>query len=604
MIKIKSTQKFNLKNLLILSLILGFNSVSFSQKLEEYIPSEAMVVLSLNSQSISEKADIPHLLELDIFSFLDAQIKRSQPENQELIINLYKNPNESGITFQPSSFGYLQFLDSMISTAYLIKIKDGNKFQKFAQEVILPQTGQREIETKGNYSIITNGPFGIGWNSDHAIIMVVEESNSKPNYLYYEESDEAYEARIEQQEIMKARLLRSEIESHFSGNKKKNITQNANFSLHQQNNSDIGLWVNFEGFSRQLSSAFNSLEGSPMAMDPEALKDWANGWLENNYYHINMYFENGQIRLAQKQFLSDKLFNITKDIYKEGVNPKFVKYINGKNLLGFMALSIDQKALFNAIIEMYMPIIEAAPQYGKYATTGKDLLGIILDEDAITEIFKGDILFAVTDLKEVEITYTDYEYDDNFNLNETQKTKKETQPIFTALATIGNKENFNKIIKGLENFEIARYNSKGKYYDLIIPKAPINPYLAIIDDMVLVTNDASLVSKRLKKGIKKKDLMDKSLQPLITENSISMFMNLGNIIEVVKEEGKDNMKPKDLETMDQLSTTLDNWEFKGVKVGDKSFESEFISNFKDKNKNSFTAFLEMLNSVYLSASGN
>ncbi len=576
----------------------------FSQNLEERIPSDAMLVFSLNSKAISEKADISELLELDIFNFLDNQIKRSQPDNQELIINLYKNPKESGISFQPSSYGYLQFLDSMFSTAYLILIDDESRFQKFAQDVILPKTGQRVIETKNNYSIITNGPFGIGWNGDHAIIMMVEETKSKPDYLYYEETDEEFEARIEQQEVMKARLLRTKIEAHFAATKKENITQNKNFALHKQGNSDIGIWVNFEGFSKNLTSALSSLEGSPMAMDPQALTDWANGWLENNYYHINVYFENGQVKLTQKQFLSDKLFNLTKDIYQDGVNPKFAKYINGNNILGFFSMSINQKALFNAIIETYMPIVEATPQYGKYVSTGKDLLGIILDEDAITEIFKGDILLAVTDLKEVEITYTDYEYDDNFNLNETQKTKKETQPIFTALATIGNKENFNKIIKGLENLEIARYNTKGKYYDLVIPKAPINPYLAIVDDILVVTNDASLISKRLKKGMKKKDLLDKSLQSLMIDNSISMYMDLENIIDVVKIESKGKMKPKDLETIDQLKSTLDNWEFKGVKVGDKSFESEFISNFKDKNKNSFSAFLEMLNSVYLSASGN
>ncbi len=94
------------------------------------------------------------------------------------------------------------------------------------------------------------------------------------------------------------------------------------------------------------------------------------------------------------------------------------------------------------------------PQYGAMSGSVLDLLGIALDEEALAGIFKGDVLIALTDVMEKEVKYIDYEYDEDYNMTKVEKTRMQTVPMYVAEMTIGNKENFNKILSALKGFKV------------------------------------------------------------------------------------------------------------------------------------------------------
>src|SRR5690606_39440155 len=72
---------------------------------------------------------------------------------------------------------------------------------------------------------------------------------------------------------------------------------------------------------------------------------------------------------------------------------------------------------------------------------------ILLDEKAIAKVFKGDNLIVLNGVTNKEITYTDYEYDEDYNYTEVERTKTEAVPDFLWMFSSDDVSIFEKIVK-------------------------------------------------------------------------------------------------------------------------------------------------------------
>ncbi len=70
------------------------------------------------------------------------------------------------------------------------------------------------------------------------------------------------------------------------------------------------------------------------------------------------------------------------------------------------------------------------PKYNEELEIASELLSVMMDEKAIAKVVKGDALFLVTDIAQKEYTYKTYEYNDDYDRKEIERTKKETLPEF------------------------------------------------------------------------------------------------------------------------------------------------------------------------------
>src|SRR5690606_13032401 len=106
------------------------------------------------------------------------------------------------------------------------------------------------------------------------------------------------------------------------------------------------------------------------------------------------------------------------EIYNKKLNPKFYPFLD-KNALGFLSFNLSTEAYIKnlpKIMERYYGSF--MPRYSKAISLGATLFDVLLDEKAIAKVFKGDNLFVLNGVTKVEVNYTDYEYDEDYNYTE------------------------------------------------------------------------------------------------------------------------------------------------------------------------------------------
>ena len=564
-----------------------------AQSLSKMIPSDAVGVLAINAESYNKKVDMDKVMELDLFKMLDEQSKKQLGENYDIVSLIYKDPKAAGVDVFPKSYMYFQYMDSLFRGAFISKVADKKKFEDFINAGPFAKDG---VQKGKGYKYVTNGKgVSISWTSSTLMLSFVE-GEQKGLYKGLDYDDENYydklEARRAAFDKTKQDLLLNMQSSVIAVN--ENIAQNANFGKFNADKYDIGLWINLSSLSEIIK---NAQENGPMLETQAKLLESVGDLWNDTYYHTLLTFDAGEVNMVQRSFMNDRLFNLYKDIYDKKVQPKMLNYVNGSNLLGFGVIAFDIKKAFEATIEIYKPMLDQIPNMnGGQAESMLDLLGIALDEDALANIIDGEILVAVTDFKEVEVPYIDYEYDEDYNMTKVEKTRKQQMPLIVGELGIGNKENFMKLIHALENFQIV--TKKDNIYSLRIPGDRLNMRLVIVDDIAIITNDPDLLENGLAKGVKKKNQINPTLQAEVLKYNQYFYFDMQNILATVMKVNK-YMSTSEKEITTMFQEKLDDMRIMGIDRGDKQFSYYFKATMTDKKTNSAMQLFQMANEVYL-----
>ncbi|RZK20789.1 MAG: hypothetical protein EOO86_03160, partial [Pedobacter sp.] len=232
------------------------------------------------------------------------------------------------------------------------------------------------------------------------------------------------------------------------------------------------VWMTAEA-NKIFTTSYESIESNKSylaSLDNKAIAEiWVSS-LQDAYNSISpelgTYGKNGLMKgygsLGAKLFMDDKSFRIStglelakeqadayKKIMNRKLNKKFLKYIDSEKAIGFMGYSIDTKAY----LEEFPKLMKQT--YGSFLgknmeeeiELGTDLFSLLLDEEAVSQVIKGDALFVINGLNTRDVTYTTYDYDDDYNRKEVTKTKKETLPDFLFMFSSEDNRLMNKLIK-------------------------------------------------------------------------------------------------------------------------------------------------------------
>jgi hypothetical protein len=218
-------------------------------------------------------------------------------------------------------------------------------------------------------------------------------------------------------------------------------------------------------------------------------------------------------------------------------------------MIGYISYSINTKNY----LEEYPKILAGVygNAYSDEASLGADILSLMLDEEAISKVFKGDGLFVFSGLSQKEVTYKEYNYDENYKSIEIEKKKKETMPDFMFMMSSEDPAILQKIINyGVKKNAVVAENG---YYKMVSKSLPMQLYAMIKDGVVFLgTNqtdfekiatgkfDAKL-SKETKKSIMSSHLLTyfspKKLSGKITSDEISEVKTLMKINKVLGSTG-------------------------------------------------------------------
>lgn len=585
-------------------ILLCLQGVGIAQTLETRLSSKKTAALvSINANNYKPKGKAEVLLELDFFKNLDKNNKRDYPKDYKLVSSIYNSPKDAGVNAYPKSYIFVNTLDTNgIMVGALFHIADSKKFEKWVNAVLQKDKDYQKVQVEGlNVFISRDAVFS--WNDKYGLIAAIN-MNDKDLYSQVNYDDPNYEAKIQeiekQRKLQRANLLKEEATNILSGKVENPISENANFQIFANKSHDLGIWLNQEQFSTSIGSMlreFPQWRSVSMERFASRLKSYYKGY----YDHILFSANNGNASVSYQTYLSDKIYELFGTAFNTRINPDFYKYVEGEKLLGLYAVSGDLKKLGNGFIEIYRDLFnEDLSKDGKTIAAAFDVMTVLLDEEDIFTLMKGDFMIAFTDVREMDVTYTDYQYDGDVYVGPTKKVRKEVAPVYVMMMGIGNVDNFMKFIK-FSNV-LGGLKQKDTYYE-IESEGKTQSYLAIHNNILIISNDVDLITKNLAKADKIKKPVDAKLQKLTQDNPMLVYFNTANIIDALLKDDK-NMSAESKKSLLEMKKDLGDIQVVGPNLQNKTFLSEGTIFAKNTKANSLKVLVRTINHLAKNSFGS
>lgn len=296
----------------------------------------------------------------------------------------------------------------------------------------------------------------------------------------------------------------------------ESISNNKSYTASLDDKAIAELWVS------SLQDAYNSIA-------PE-FGTYGKAGIMKGYGSLNakLYMDKTSFRISTGLELAQEQADSYKKIMNRKLNKNFLKYINSEKAIGFTSYSIDTKAY----LEEFPKLLKQT--YGSFLggkmdeeiDLGTDLFTLLLDEEAVRNVIKGDALLVVNGLTTKDVTYTTYDYDDDYNRKEVTKTKKETLPDFLFMFSSEDNRLINKLIKYGINKNYVSVDQN--IYKIEEKKSPIDIYFMIKDGIVFFGN--SLTEMQSISNNQYQGAISKEHKNLLSKNNFTLLFNSKNMV--------------------------------------------------------------------------
>jgi hypothetical protein len=210
-------------------------------------------------------------------------------------------------------------------------------------------------------------------------------------------------------------------------------------------------------------------------------------------------------------------------------------------------------------------------------------------ENDLWDLFEGDILIGLTDLKYKETKHTSYEkVGQNMPAVKIEKIKKEILPQFIIAATIYKKETANKVLRSLE--EQGLVVNHGHYYKLATSNSDY--FFTVSDKILIITNDETFIQNQ-SNGYPENERLPKDVQDHFLSNSFSMYFNIERVLSKMPRDTTyelyDNLFPGSIQSLKPKGNFLSN----------NVSSSKMILNLVNKTNNSLYEVFRLINQAYI-----
>lgn len=363
-------------------------------------------------------------------------------------------------------------------------------------------------------------PLKPQYQYDDAVATVDTASAMTPVHGIVDEQYDTYQQERLEQDAKKKRLaftwMTTQADQIFNGTY-ESIENNKSYTASLDNKAIAELWV------ASLQDVYNSIA-------PE-FGTYGKAGLMKGYGALNakLFMDDKSFRISTGLELAQEQADAYKKIMNRKLNKNFLKYVNSEKALGFMSYSIDTKAY----LEEFPKLLKQT--YGSFLGAkmdeeidlGAELFSLLLDEEAVSKVIKGDALFVINGLNTKDVTYTTYEYDDDYKQKEIVKTKKETLPDFLFMFSSEDQRLINKLIKyGVNKNYVSVENN---IYKILEKKSPIDIYFMIKDGIVFFGNSLTEM-QGISNNQYNSNKLSKLHKQLLSKNNFSFLFNAKNLV--------------------------------------------------------------------------
>ena len=302
-----------------------------------------------------------------------------------------------------------------------------------------------------------------------------------------------------------------------------------------------------------------------------------------------------QLKFVGDLGLDKEMTKYYKDIYKNKFNPKFFEFLD-PNVLGFISLNMNSEAYIKHMPSLVKKVYGniAGDKIGSIVDLFATIAEVTLDEKALGKVIKGDNLFVVNGVTKQEVKYKDYEYDDDYNYTEIERTKMETLPQFIWMFSSEDTRIFEKIIN-VGKSENSIEDHGGIFELKINDRSGIKPYLLIDKGIVFLSNDLQKLKDIKSKTFRGKG--DASFVSFVKNNPVSLVFNAKQVPSLVNELDipiHRNME----ETIDELSQ-YGNLYFVSKKLKGNNAGFEIGVDFPKTKPNALSFMVDAINKLTL-----
>ncbi|CAH0153393.1 MULTISPECIES: hypothetical protein [unclassified Pedobacter] len=341
-----------------------------------------------------------------------------------------------------------------------------------------------------------------------------------PVHGIVDEQYDTYQQERLEQDAKKKRLaftwMIAQADQIFTGSY-ESIENNKSYTASLDNKAIAELWVS------SLQDVYNSIS-------PE-FGAYGKAGLMKGYGSLNakLFMDDKSFRISTGLELAQEQADAYKKIMNRKLNKNFLKYVNSEKALGFMSYSIDTKAYLEEFPKLMKQTYGSllGGKMDEEIDLGTELFSLLLDEEAVSKVIKGDALFVINGLNTKDVTYTTYEYDDDYKQKEIVKTKKETLPDFLFMFSSEDHRLINKLIKyGVNKNYVSVENN---IYKVLEKKSPIDIYFMIKDGIVFFGNSLTEM-QGISNNQYNSNKLSKLHKQLLSKNNFSFLFNAKNLV--------------------------------------------------------------------------
>ncbi len=337
-------------------LLVAFTACNKIPKHAKYIPKESQLVVAIDLDKMGKKLIWNAVTGSELFKDMMKNMKNESSKNAA------KDISSIGLKQNSSVYVFSNRIENgQGSLCILAGMENIKTFEDFIQKNYPNQT----IDKGDGYKSCTLESMVVAsWNDEAALFFPLQKVNASPTDSLAMSFSMNSEADI-----------KSHLKEYFTIKEENSIQSNAHFKSLLDDHHDISMWLNYQQIMEK-----NMPTGSNPFMKKDYFKDAA---LASGFD-----FEKGQIESEMAYYMSKEMGDIYKKSGGNKLDMDMVKRVPGKDVMMIMGMQLK--------VEMIRDFLKLFGMDG-LANMGLGLAGTSMDQ--LQKAFKGDIVFAVSDVK-------------------------------------------------------------------------------------------------------------------------------------------------------------------------------------------------------------
>lgn len=449
----------------------------------------------------------------------------------------------------------------------IVPVTDGDKLRSFLDQLFGADQIKSMIPKGDALNMVHNGIL-LNWNKER---LIVSYSSSEQSFF---EDREEFEKR-QNEAYMDLAVSLGEVTIDNS------IAKDMNYQNQIEKEADFGFWMDYNNLM------------PPLAQVPMEARE-----LMGSLYELigglklsgHGYAKKGVGQLTTTMYANESMTRVFNEAYTLRVNKDFFKYVDNTNLMGMYSMAMSPKGFMDSYSSEVYKALKKSKQ-GMLITNAFDILDIFIDEEEIYTLLKGDMLFALTDVKIMDRKSSDFEYNDETDKwEEVSTTVKEPMPLGVMMFSYGSEENIMKFINLGSNAGVLSKRADGVWaIGGAKEELGVDVFIIVKDGVLMFTNDEN-ITKNLNGLPKNKQMSAKDVK------DISSYIQYGFLdAEKMIATSKTTMKemgqtfPKELAVIEE---NLSRFEIKTFAPEGSQVKSDMRLTFKDKDANSLQIMVD------------